>query len=225
MKIPSLLLCTLFALSTGCSSPGSRPSAAIQVQVTSTPVPSDLFLDGRPAGATPRTLEVASVDALLQLTAKAGNEELVEKRIRFLAMDRAEVEFTFGTGASAMAKALGMARILVFDYGTGVTFDVDHSDLKPAFLPLLDRQAAMLDKHFPGLDLFICGHTDAQGSQDHNLALSLARAKAVAADLAAKGIAKERMKLEGFGSTYPLASNQTERGRALNRRTELVLPQ
>jgi len=225
MKIPALLLCSLLALLAGCAKPGARPANAIQVQVTSTPGEGSLFLDGRAIGMTPRTLTVASVDALLHLTAKAGGEEVVEKRIRFLSLDRAEVEFSFGAGASAMAKALGMARILVFDYGTGVTFEVDHSDLKPAFLPLMDRQAALLDQNFRGLDIYICGHTDALGSQDHNLALSMERAKAVAAALETRGVARQRMKLQGFGSTYPLASNQTDQGRALNRRTELVLPQ
>jgi outer membrane protein OmpA-like peptidoglycan-associated protein len=225
MKIPFTLLSVVFALLAGCAKPETKPLHPIQVQVTSSPAQGNLFLDGRPMGATPQTLTVGSVDDLIHLTAKAGTEEMVEKRIRFLSLDQAEVEFTFGAGTSAMAKALGLARILVFDYGTGVTFEVDHSDLKPAFLPLLDRQAQLLDKYFNGLEIRICGHTDSLGSQDHNLALSLARAKAVAATLEAKGVAKERMKLQGFGSTYPLASNQTDHGRALNRRTELVLPQ
>jgi outer membrane protein OmpA-like peptidoglycan-associated protein len=225
MRLPCLLLCTALILLSACARPASEPTAGIHVQVTSTPGPSALFLDGRALGATPRTLEVPSLDALLQLTATAGDEELVERRIRFLALDQAEVTFTFGAGASATARALGLARVLVFDYGAGVTFDVDRAELKPSFMPLLDRQADLLDRHFPGLDIHVCGHTDAQGSQEHNLALSLARAQSVAAALANRGVARARMKLQGFGSTYPLASNQQESGRAQNRRTELVLPQ
>jgi outer membrane protein OmpA-like peptidoglycan-associated protein len=124
-----------------------------------------------------------------------------------------------------MAKALGFAKVLVFDYGAAVTFAVNQSALKPEFLPLLDRQAGVLKTHFPGLDIFVCGHTDATGPQDLNLSLSLDRARSVSGDLAGRGIPLERMKVQGFGSQYPLAGNDTEQGRALNRRTELILPQ
>jgi outer membrane protein OmpA-like peptidoglycan-associated protein len=213
------------ALLLACAKPAADPRSAIQVQVTSTPGASTLFLAGRPLGETPRTLTVPSLDALLELTATAGKEEVVEKRIRFLSQDRAEVAFIFGAGRSETAKALGLARILVFDYGAGVTFELNKSDLKPDFLPLLDRQAALLKKHFPTLDVFVCGHTDNLGTQEFNLTLSLARAKAVAANLDGQGVPRERLKVQGFGSAYPVAPNLHEAGRAQNRRTELVLPQ
>ena len=159
------------------------------------------------------------------MTATAENEPLVEKRIRFLALDQAEVIFVFGADHSALAKALGFANILVFDYGAGVTFEVDKADLKPGFLPLLQRQAALLQTHFSDQTVFVCGHTDAMGTAEHNLSLSLNRARAVADDLTGRGVAKERLQIQGFGSTYPVAGNDTEEGRAMNRRTEVILPQ
>jgi OOP family OmpA-OmpF porin len=63
------------------------------------------------------------------------------------------------------------------------------------------------------------------GGPEHNLSLSLDRARVVADDLAGRGVDKARLKIQGFGSTYPLASNDTEEGRAMNRRTELILSQ
>lgn len=227
MNVPNLVLpvSVFLAVGLGCSRPGLDPKTAIQVQVSATPGTGSLFLDGKALGPTPQTLKVDSLDALLQLTATSGKEEVVEKRVRFLALNRAEVVFVFGAGHSPTAKALGLARILVFDYGAAVTFELDRADLKPDFLPLLDRQADLLKRHFAGLDVFVCGHTDTLGTQEHNLALSLGRAKAVAGILGAAGVPRERMKVEGFGSAYPVAPNQTEPGRAQNRRTELVLPQ
>jgi outer membrane protein OmpA-like peptidoglycan-associated protein len=213
-------------VSMGCKKPKPVPTqAAIQVQVSSTPGKAALFLDGKAIGETPQALSVKSVDELLQMSATVENEQVVEKRIRFLSLDQAEVVFVFGADNSAMAKALGFAKILVFDYGAGVTFEVDHSDLKPDFLPLLERQAKLLQSHFADQDVFVCGHTDAMGGPEHNLSLSLDRARVVADDLAGRGVDKARLKIQGFGSTYPLASNDTEEGRAMNRRTELILSQ
>lgn len=223
MRILCAVALILFAAA--CGSPRTVPASAIQVQVESYPGGTSLFLAGKPMGTAPRTLTVDSLDALLDLTATSGTELVVEKRIRFLALDRAEVLFVFGTGNSAMAKALGLARILVFDYGAGVTFDLNKSGLRPEFLPLLERQASLLKAHFAGVDVLICGHTDTLGTPDFNLALSLARARSVAQDLEARGVPRERMKAQGFGSAYPVASNETDPGRARNRRTELVLPQ
>lgn len=221
----TLFAAALILSAVACGKPRTVPAGAIQVQVDSYPGGVPLFLAGKPMGTTPRTLTVESLDALLELTATSGNEPVVETRIRFLALDRAEVVFVFGTGNSAMAKSLGLARILVFDYGAGVTFDLNKADLRPEFLPLLERQASFLKAHFEGVDVLICGHTDTLGTPEFNLALSLDRARSVAQYLEARGVAKEHMKAQGFGSAFPVASNQTDPGRARNRRTELVLPQ
>lgn len=223
MKNPAAALLILLALAAGCAGP--RPvSAPIEVKVTSSPRAGVLYLAGKPLGETPRSLTVDSLESLLSLTAASGSEQVVEERIRILSAGRAEVDFVFGDAPTATAKALGLARILVFDYGAAVTFELNKSDLKPDFLPVLDRQAALLNRHFKDLTFFVCGHTDALGTQEFNLALSLARARSVAEALEARGVPRDRMKIEGFGSAYPVAANQTEQGRAQNRRTELVLP-
>jgi hypothetical protein len=66
------------------------------------------------------------------------------------------------------------------------------------------------------------GHTDIVGTEDYNQRLSEARARTVTDYLLTKGIAADRLRAVGFGTRRPLADNETDEGRALNRRVELV---
>jgi len=102
----------------------------------------------------------------------------------------------------------------------GVNFDTDKCDIKSAFAARLDEVAGVLNKN-PELNIKICGHTDNVGSAAYNQKLSERRAAAVKAYLAEKGIAAERMTAKGFGLTRPIATNDTDDGRAKNRRVEL----
>lgn len=77
----------------------------------------------------------------------------------------------------------------------------------------------------PGIRIEIQGHTDNVGNDADNLTLSRQRAEAVQAFLVEKGIAPERLQARGYGETRPVADNDTETGRAKNRRTEIqILP-
>jgi OOP family OmpA-OmpF porin len=123
--------------------------------------------------------------------------------------------------AAAMAKGLGESgRIALY----GIYFDTDKAVVKPESRPTLDQIAKLLASQ-PKLNVFIVGHTDSQGSHDHNLSLSRQRAEAVAAYLVQNyKIAKSRLATAGVGFLAPVRSNATEDGRALNRRVELVAP-
>jgi len=104
----------------------------------------------------------------------------------------------------------------------GITFDFDKADIKPESKPQLDQIAKLLTDH-SDLKLAITGHTDNQGSVDYNKKLSQRRAEAIVAALAGSyGIAMERLSAQGMGASSPVASNDTEEGRAKNRRVELV---
>lgn len=70
--------------------------------------------------------------------------------------------------------------------------------------------------------LIIAGHTDTVGSDEHNLLLSQQRAQAVRDYLVEHGIAPNRLSARGYGEDYPVASNTTEAGRELNRRSEFI---
>ncbi len=99
-------------------------------------------------------------------------------------------------------------------------FDFDKSGVKPAAFDYLDHVAEIM-KSYPNLHVQIQGHTDNVGSKAYNDALSIRRAQAVKTYLIDKGIQAERLSLEGFGFSKPVASNSTAEGRALNRRVEL----
>jgi outer membrane protein OmpA-like peptidoglycan-associated protein len=102
----------------------------------------------------------------------------------------------------------------------GVTFETGRSTLKPDSYTILDIVAASLIAN-PDIKIEIAGHTDNTGSAATNMRLSQARADAVRAYLARKGVAPDRMVARGYGSSQPVASNATADGRAQNRRVEL----
>jgi len=100
-----------------------------------------------------------------------------------------------------------------------VFFDTDQYILKPESLAELERLLLLLEKN-PNLKIEISGHTDNQGTADHNLELSRNRAGAVFEFLVSRGIDKDRLAYAGFGFMQPVDVNTTEQGRANNRRTE-----
>lgn len=103
-----------------------------------------------------------------------------------------------------------------------IFFDFDSATLKTASFPELDKVAYLL-KTNPGISIQINGYTDNIGTDEYNLDLSTRRAKAVYDYLIEKGIAPGRLTYKGYGSNRPVADNQTEKGRAQNRRTEIVV--
>jgi outer membrane protein OmpA-like peptidoglycan-associated protein len=205
----SAVAATLALLQVGC--PPREPlvvetlpveqTALLAVNVLSTPSQATISLKDRPIGLTPQSISVDTASDLLQLKAVIGESEATEKRIRFLSPERAEVHFLFGKDQSPLARSLGLSRVLVFDYGEGITFAVNQHELRPEFLSLLERQAEMLKAHFTGLDIYVCGHTDSTGNLNHNLALSLARAQTVADNLVAKGVPRSRLKVQWPATT------------------------
>jgi outer membrane protein OmpA-like peptidoglycan-associated protein len=121
--------------------------------------------------------------------------------------------------ADVMARSIAdTGRVTLY----GIHFDTDKADVKPDSRPTID-QIGQLMTRLPNLKLVIVGHTDNQGSLEYNMDLSTRRAKAVeAALIESYGIAPSRLSAWGAGYLAPVASNQTEEGRAKNRRVELV---
>ena len=121
--------------------------------------------------------------------------------------------------ATAMAKEIAESgRVAIY----GIYFDFGKAALKPESKPTLDEIGKLLGAQ-PSLDLVVVGHTDNVGSLDFNMTLSKQRARAVEQALIGDyGIARARLQSWGVGYLSPVASNQSEDGRALNRRVELV---
>lgn len=218
----SALAAAFAALATACTQPIELRMA---VEVVSDPGEATVTFRGRDVGSTPTSLEVKTFDELMSIAARRDDAPVSERRVRILSPDRAQLVFRFGTEASEVARRLGLAKVLVFDYSEKVSFDSGRSELKPDGLPILDKQADILKGWFPDVDVYVCGHTDSTGGDDLNLALSLDRARVVSDYLAARGVPAGRLKVQGFGKEYPNDSNETPAGRANNRRTELILPQ
>lgn len=102
-----------------------------------------------------------------------------------------------------------------------VRFEKSSAELDGSFQPELEQLAkTMLQSE---IRIEILGHTDSDGTAEINLALSELRAEAVAQFLESRGVERGRMELRGLGETAPIASNETDEGKAENRRTEIVI--
>lgn len=121
--------------------------------------------------------------------------------------------------ASAMGKGIDASgHVAVY----GIVFDTGKSALKPESEEQLREISALL-KDRPTLKIHVVGHTDNVGDLNKNMDLSKRRAQAVVDALTSKhGVAKARLNAAGVGSLVPIESNDTEAGRARNRRVDLV---
>jgi outer membrane protein OmpA-like peptidoglycan-associated protein len=103
-----------------------------------------------------------------------------------------------------------------------IFFDFGKSDLKDESAPELNRLIKLMNEN-PELIIALSGHTDHVGSDEDNLRLSQNRINAVMNYLLKNGIKPDRMSATGYGESRPVASNETDEGRALNRRVEFTI--
>lgn len=129
-------------------------------------------------------------------------------------------EKTAGSGVDVTEVDNGSA--ILVNLPDGVTFAVNSTTISPAFQVTLDQIAQSL-KDYPESLVDVYGHTDSTGSDAYNQDLSERRARSVAGYLAMRGVSSARIRSQGFGEQYPVASNDTEEGRALNRRVEIKI--
>jgi outer membrane protein OmpA-like peptidoglycan-associated protein len=136
-------------------------------------------------------------------------------------MDRQEAELRRqlrGSGVSVTRRG----DEIILNMPGDVTFDFDSAALRPAFFDVLDSVALVLDEYERTV-LVVDGHTDSIGSAEYNRELSVRRANTVAEYLVNRGVRPVRIEAYGYGEQYPVATNQTEAGRRMNRRVELTL--
>ena len=122
-----------------------------------------------------------------------------------------------GTGVDVQRTADNRLKLNV---PSDVSFDTGRADIKPQMRPVLDEIGRNLD---PNVRLTIVGHTDSTGSDAINDPLSRERAESVRDYLSSRGLSPSRVSVAGRGSHEPVASNDTESGRAANRRVEIFL--
>lgn len=223
LPLVAALAAAVLVAATGCT---KKLELKMTIDVLSEPGKADVEYRNKPVGAVPQRINIETFDDLESIKATAAEGQVIEKRIRILSPETAQVIFRFGKDVSPLAKKLGATRLLVFEYAEKVSFDTGKADLKPEALPILNKQKEILNTYFPNAKAYVCGYTDSTGSDDLNMKLSLDRANAVFNYLsAAGGVAKSRLEPRGFGKDFPVESNATPQGRALNRRTEVVLPE
>lgn len=103
-----------------------------------------------------------------------------------------------------------------------IFFDFDKTTLKSESYVELDKVVEFMNNNST-LEIEIAGHTDSKGSDDYNLNLSQGRAQAVVDYIISQGIESYRLMAKGYGETVPLETNDTEEGRAYNRRVEFTV--
>jgi len=155
---------------------------------------------------------------------KDGRETWIEVRsynpmYRLTIVEKQAMEQEMVANAEALGNGINTAgHVSVY----GIYFDTGKSEIKPESDAAISEIAKLLQNN-PTLKLYVVGHTDNVGSFDSNLKLSLDRADAVVKALTGKyGIAAARLSPHGVASLSPVTSNDTEDGRAKNRRVELV---
>jgi len=133
---------------------------------------------------------------------------------------KAEMEqATQGTGVSVSQTADNQLKL---DIPSDVSFDTNRYDIKPNLRPILDQFATTLNQN-PVTMVTIIGHTDSTGTDAINNPLSVNRAASTRDYLVARGVAGNRIAIDGRGSREPIADNNTVDGRAKNRRVEVFV--
>ncbi len=107
-------------------------------------------------------------------------------------------------------------------FASGLLYDFDSDAIRADAAQNLRTLAASLDK-YPNTDILIVGHTDAVGSDSYNQGLSQRRASSASNFLTSQGVSAGRLRSAGRGETEPIASNDDESGRQLNRRVEVAI--
>jgi outer membrane protein OmpA-like peptidoglycan-associated protein len=123
-----------------------------------------------------------------------------------------------GTGVGIQREGDNIRLIMPGD----VTFSTGQATIEPSFYPVLN-DVAQVFLNFPATRVNITGHADSVGDEQYNMDLSLQRSTAVGNYLVSRGVAPQRVFAYGAGETQPVASNDTDGGRAQNRRVEILL--
>ncbi len=141
-------------------------------------------------------------------------------------MDKQQTEFEQQLASERAQQQIEIERqqneILKLTMSSEVSFDFNSATIKSSFHSPLNKIAEIMNR-YPRTQIVVAGHTDSVGSEQYNLELSLRRANAVADYLISRGVLQSRLGTEGRGELEPIASNETESGRAQNRRVEIYV--
>ncbi|OIO71645.1 MAG: flagellar motor protein MotB [Zetaproteobacteria bacterium CG1_02_53_45] len=141
-------------------------------------------------------------------------------------MDKQQAEFNRALEEERRTNQIEIERLqnenLKITMNSEISFAYNSAQLTPAFHDTLGKVADILNR-YPRSSIKITGHTDSRGSVEYNQQLSLQRAQAVGYYLSDRGVDSRRVIAEGRGESQPRATNDTEAGRQLNRRVEMLI--
>lgn len=137
-------------------------------------------------------------------------------------MDNQEVEMRQALANSEAASVRREGNLLAVTFKSDMSFDFDSATVRSGLYTEIDRVAGIM-QNYPQTLIRIEGHTDSSGSEDYNMDLSRRRALAVQDLLTQRGVGSQRIEIIGYGESTPVASNDTESGRQLNRRVEIKI--
>ncbi|MFG6486901.1 OmpA family protein [Roseateles sp. BYS78W] len=202
----TLALAASLALVAGCSSMSERQQGT--AQGAGVGAVAGAIIGSATGGSAGKSAVIGGA-----LGAVAGNlwsKHMEDKR-------KALAQASQGTGVEVTQTADNRLKLNV---PSDVSFDTGRADIRPQMRPVLDEVGRNLDAN---VRVTVVGHTDSTGSDAINDPLSRERAAAVRDYLSARGVAPSRISVSGRGSHEPVASNDTEQGRAANRRVEIFL--
>jgi outer membrane protein OmpA-like peptidoglycan-associated protein len=137
-------------------------------------------------------------------------------------MEKQKADMEAATAGTGIQVSQTQDNRLKLDIPADVSFDTGRSDIKSNFRPVLERFAQTLQDN-PATTVNIIGHTDSTGGDEVNNPLSVDRAARTRDYLAQRGVSPNRVMIDGRGEREPVASNDTDSGRARNRRVEIYV--
>lgn len=203
--LAALTLAPVLAGATGCATINTRKEQGAAVGAVAGAAAGTLI--GRANGSTARG---AIIGAVLGGAAGAVIGHQMDQRAK-------ELEQRI---AGARVERVGEGILVTFE--SGLLYDFNSSAVKPTAQANL-RELARNYTKYGDTELLIVGHTDSVGTAEYNAALSQRRADAAAAFLASQGVPRARIRTAGRGQSEPVALNDTEAGRAQNRRVEVAI--
>lgn len=135
-------------------------------------------------------------------------------------MDNQERDMREALAASEAAAIRREGDLLAISLKGDVTFDYDSAIVRPGLYSEIDRISNVLIK-YPQTVIRVEGHTDSTGSEIYNMNLSEERAESVKNLIVQRGVSSDRIETRAYGESTPIADNNTEAGRAMNRRVEI----
>lgn len=211
MKKTILLLCIIFTLAvSGCATDTQQKKGRVVGAALGTVVGAGVgYAIGGSKGAA-----IGAGSGLL-VGGLAGNQ--IGKY-----MDKQEAEMRQALAEVESASIQREQDILAITFKSDFSFASDSAIIKPGAENEIARVAAILKK-YPQTNISIEGYTDSRGAEEYNMDLSRRRAEAVKNSLLGQGLSSARLQTIGFGESKPVATNDTEAGRQMNRRVRIVI--